>query len=342
MLRAAPFHHPASHPRPVHWDATANGGTGAWTPHGCHPSQLLHGMLLFACTRLGHYALQQRPAHLNANAADPLAGAGFRHPPAALYAASAALFACCWLCIVTYAAAGCRIRMPRRARHALVNQWLALAALVWTFALGIRQTEEWRRCRAIGMALHYLSLCVLLWQCVAVSDLYKRMSRAGGGGGGDRQLQRSDEASAVAKPLGAGAGAAAPKPIMGAYLVGWGIAAIICGISGSVNWPEYADYSYCMLRGGPALSALLVPAGILCAFVALLLVGVRCALRGGRMEGVDGLRQLRHVHGYVGFVWFSECSILITDLKNPSVYSEFFSNLMNSHNICKWVLILRS
>lgn len=298
MLRAAPFHHELSFPRPVWWDADLNGGAGGWSLHGCHYSQLLQGMLLFACNRLGYYGLLQNRRYLNAFAGDQLAGARFRYSPAAVYAGCGTLFVCCWLCIVTYVAAGRAIRMPRRARHALVNTWLALAALAFVFAAGIYQTEEWRRCRAVGMAVHYFSLCVLLWICVAVSNMYKRMSRQErGGGGGVRhavlnQLSGAEDSGGHGHGLSKGGSHAAAavaaansKPIMGVYLVGWGIAMIICGISGSVNIHEYASYAYCFLRTGPALSALFVPAGILVAFVCILFACIRCSLAGGGSGG---------------------------------------------------------
>lgn len=288
MLRAAPFHHELSFPRPVWWDADLNGGAGGWSLQGCHYSQLLQGMLLFACNRLGYYGLLQNRRYLNAFAGDQLAGARFRYSPVAIYVGCATLFVCCWLCIVSYVAGGRSIRMPRRARHALVNTWLALAALAFVFGAGIYQTEEWRRCRTVGMAVHYFSLCVLLWICVAVSNMYKRMSRQDRGGGGRHAVLGGAEDShgggggggGLSKSTAAHA-AAHSKPIMGVYLVGWGIAMIICGISGSVNIHEYASYAYCFLRSGPALSALFVPAGILVAFVCILFACIRCSLAGG-------------------------------------------------------------
>lgn len=30
-----------------------------------------------------------------------------------------------------------------------------------------------------------------------------------------------------------------PKPIIAGYLLGWGVAVIICGISGAINWANY-------------------------------------------------------------------------------------------------------
>ena len=75
------------------------------------------------------------------------------------------------------------------------------------------------------------------------------------------------------------------KPLLGLYLVGWGIALIVCGISGAVNLREYAGYSYCFLKSGAALAALFVPAVILIVYLTILYLLVRCAIRSVDMNG---------------------------------------------------------
>lgn len=176
MLRASPFHHEGSSPRPVWWDPDLNGGAGGWSLQGCHFSQLLHGLLVFACNRLGYYGLLQNVRYLN-DFPDELAGARFRISPSAFYVGGIVLFVCSWINIVTYIAYGQSIQMARRAKHALVNTWLAIALLCMVFTSGVYQTEDYRLCQMIGMALHYFSLCVILWICVSVSNMYKRISK---------------------------------------------------------------------------------------------------------------------------------------------------------------------
>lgn len=70
-----------------------------------------------------------------------------------------------------------------------------------------------------------------------------------------------------------------PKPLLGLYLVGWGIALIICGISGAINLREYAGYAHCFLRTGPALAALFTPAGILLIYLLIVLLLIRRAIQ---------------------------------------------------------------
>lgn len=278
MLRAAPFHNELSLPRPVWWDPELNDGAGGWSFHGCHFSQLLHGLLVFACNRLGYYGLLQNTKYLN-DFRDETAGAKFRLSPPAFYVGSLILFFCVWINIVSYLAYDVSIQMARRTKHSLINMWLALSFLCYLFCVGIYQTEKYKICQSIGITVHYLSLCVLLWLCVSVSNMYKRISRH------DRNIALPvDEVQK--ESIGR-------KPILGLYLVGWGIALIICGISGAVNIREYAAYSYCFLKSGPGLSAFFVPAGILIAFLALLFICIRCSIRtpediGHMSEGTQG------------------------------------------------------
>lgn len=262
MLRAAPFHHKISTPHLVWWDPELNGGVGGWSPQGCHFAQLHQGLWVFSCYRLGYYGLQQNTKYIN-DFPEELAGARFRLSPPAFYFGGIVLFGCTWINIVTYMAYGNSIQMARRTKHSLINTWLAMSLLCFVFTIGIYQTEDYRTCQGIGVSIHYFSLCVILWICVCVSNMYKRISRH------DRNISLPSED--LPKTIG-------QKPILGLYLVGWGIALIICGISGSVNIREYASYSYCFLKSGPALSAVFVPAVILIAFLAILFVCIKCSI----------------------------------------------------------------
>lgn len=71
----------------------------------------------------------------------------------------------------------------------------------------------------------------------------------------------------------------AQKPLLGLYLVGWGIALIVCGISGAVNMRDYAGYSHCFLMPGPALSAVFVPMGVLVLFLMVFFLLIYCGIQ---------------------------------------------------------------
>ncbi|XP_055371243.1 adhesion G protein-coupled receptor A3 [Condylostylus longicornis] len=257
MLRVRPYHNDVSGPVPVWWDPV----TLSWTMHGCQTSYYFHGLLVFSCYRLGYYGLLQNNKYLN-DFPDENAGAKFRISPLGFYIGSIILFICCWINIVTYLSSGSTILMARRQRHALVNTWLAVSLLVTVFALGIYQTEDYRYCQLFGISIHYFSLCVLLWVCVSVSNMYKRLSKR----------NRVPVDDIPKENVGR-------KPILGIYLVGWGIGLIICGISGAVNMREYSSYAYCFFGNGPSLSAIFVPSIILLVFLSILFICVRCHIR---------------------------------------------------------------
>ncbi|XP_013102697.2 adhesion G protein-coupled receptor A3 [Stomoxys calcitrans] len=252
ILRVHPYHNDKSIPIPAWWDAENK----MWSPTACQQLYLHRGLLMFSCKRLGYYGLLQHSLYLNDFKSDD-AGARFRFLPYPIYIGTAVLFACLTINIVTFVVFGRSIRINRQQRHTFINTWLALAILSLIFTLGIYQTERQDNCRLIGILLHYLSLCILLWLCVSLSTMYKRLSK-------HHRVMDSD----LPKD------GRLRKPIMGIYLVGWGIAMMICGISGAVNIKEYAAYSFCFLHNPSAMNAMLVPGGILLIFLCILFLTI--------------------------------------------------------------------
>lgn len=67
------------------------------------------------------------------------------------------------------------------------------------------------------------------------------------------------------------------QPLVGLYLVGWGVAGLVCGLSGAVNLPFYAGAHHCSLGPGPGVSALLGPCFGLTFYLLARALMVRCA-----------------------------------------------------------------
>ncbi|EDV91890.1 GH24621 [Drosophila grimshawi] len=280
MLRAHPYHDERSAPLPAWWDAEHQ----MWNTRVCHQHYQHRTLLMFSCSRSGYFGLLQRAAYLNDYRSE-LAGARFRHAPLPVYVGCGVLFACAWFNIVTFVVFGCAIRINRVQRHALVNTWLALSTLCLVFVLGIYQTSNLLHCRLFGLLLHYLSLCVLLWLCVSLSSMYKRLTKS---------TTATSLPATVGQPLQMREPAEPHqrKPILGIYLVGWGIALLICGISSAVNMSEYAAYSYCFLHNATTMNALLVPAGILLIFSGILALCIYYQLS---QQAVNVLQQQQHL-----------------------------------------------
>lgn len=244
-------------PRPVWWNVNLNNGSGGWSTEGCFVSHELEDNLVFNCKQLGYYGLLQNVEKLNYFQI----GAKFRLSHPAIYVGSSILFVSMLVCILTYLMCYTSIQMPKKAKHSLINTWIAVVLLCFIYVFGIYQTEDAELCQAVGLMLHYFTLSSLLWMCVSVNSMYKRLRKNDAVALQDDELPTEEHIQ---------------KPILGLYLVGWGIALIICGISGAVNMKEYASHSHCFLNSGPSLSALFIPFTILLILLGVFFLLIRC------------------------------------------------------------------
>lgn len=250
ILREHPFHNKQSAPLPVFWDKDLE----AWSSDPCREVYTLQGLTFFSCNQIGYYGLLQQKKYLN-DLSDENAGALFRIFPLVIYVGSGVLFLSSWINIAVYITFGSLIQIKRQQRHSLINTWIAISTLCAVFSIGILQSENYLICKSVGILIHYFSLCVILWHCVSISNMYKRLSKK------SRIVTVSDVSREAAE-----------KPILGIYLVGWGIGMIICGISGAVNMDQYITYHYCFLSKVPALNAIIVPSVIILMFLTILYI----------------------------------------------------------------------
>lgn len=156
-----------------------------------------------------------------------------------------------------------------------------MGLLCFMYTLGIYQTEDVKLCQILGLLIHYLSLSCLLWMCVSASNMYKWVTKT------HNPIRTPEDDIPPDVPV--------QKPILGLYLVGWGIALIVCGISGAVNLKDYAGYSQCFLSTAPALSALFVPGGILLVFLLILFLLIRCTIRNNNVQLSEGTQATENV-----------------------------------------------
>lgn len=248
------------HPIPVIWDVKSN-ESGKWSTEGCHLVNYHNNLVVFHCDRLGYYGLLEDTSYLHER---PVAiGAKFKYSNPAIYVGTFVIICCLTCTSVTYIICNASIIMSKKAKHSVVNTWIAITFLCFLYSAGIQQTESIDICQGVGMSLHYLSLCCLLWMTVSANNMYKRLSKS------DIKAIPDDEIAE--QPI--------QKPILGLYLVGWGIAMIICGISGAINLREYAGYYYCFLSSKSALVTLFVPGIILLLYMMALYLLIRCAIR---------------------------------------------------------------
>ncbi|XP_076258665.1 remoulade isoform X2 [Rhynchophorus ferrugineus] len=262
---------------PVHWDHIL----GRWSTGGCRYGHHIQDHVAFTCKQLGYYGLLQDITYLDVM--DNTNGI-FRLSHPAIYVGNVVVFLSMLIAILTYILGFTSIQMPKKAKHCLINTWLSITLLCFMYTFGIYQTEDQKLCQVIGLLIHYLSLCSILWMCVTINSMYKRLSK-----NGDSILQDDDLPSEP--PI--------KKPVLGLYLVGWGVALIVCGLLAATNIREYASPTHCFLRSGPALSALYGPFTVLFIFLMIHYLLVRCAIynldlsHGGHLS--EGTQATEHV-----------------------------------------------
>ncbi|XP_043260839.1 adhesion G protein-coupled receptor A3 [Colletes gigas] len=261
MLRAPLYYYAGKRLLPVVWDETLN-KSGGWTSNGCYLRNMLNNLIVFHCNRLGYYGLLQDTSYLDQDG-NSITGATFKYLNPAIYIGSIITITCLIITCATYIICYTSITMPKKAKHCVINTWFAMALLSFSYSVGIHQTENIQICQSIGLTLHYLSLCSLLWMAVSASNMYKKFTKS--------DLEDIPNNEIQDQPI--------PKPLLGLYLVGWGVGMIICGISGAINLREYAGYSYCFLSSGPALAALFLPAGILIMYLIIFYLLIKCAIQ---------------------------------------------------------------
>ncbi|XP_063912971.1 adhesion G protein-coupled receptor A3 isoform X1 [Zophobas morio] len=242
-------------PVPVWWDSHLN----TWSSEGCQFSHEYQEHVVFYCHNFGYYGLLHDVATLR----HTYSGARFKLSHPAIYVGSIILFASLLVVILTYLFSYHSIQMPKKAKHSLINLWVAVCLLCFFYVFGIYQTEDLRICEIVGMILHYFTLSSVLWMCVGVNCMYKRLSKSD-------VMELQDDDLPSEQPI--------KKPILGLYFVGWGVAIIVCGISAAINVKDYASPSYCFLRMGPPMSALYVPVAILLIFLGIFFLLVRCSI----------------------------------------------------------------
>lgn len=176
---------------PVYWDHAL----GRWSTQGCRFGHHWQDLVVFSCRKLGYYGLMQDVTYSNLtvhfcllilllnrlhnNRFQGTYKGFFRLSHTAIYVGNAILFISFLTAILTYIFGFVSIQMPKKAKHCLVNTWASIALLCFMYSFGIYQTEDQKLCQIVGLTLHYLSLCSMLWMCVTVNSMYKRLSKNG-------------------------------------------------------------------------------------------------------------------------------------------------------------------
>ncbi|XP_019534117.2 adhesion G protein-coupled receptor A3 [Aedes albopictus] len=270
VLKTALYHDEISKPIPVIWDPLLNDGLGGWSRKFCFQNHLFNRALIFSCKKFGVYAVMQNVKYLNDFLDNEDAGASFRYSEIGVYVGSVALFVACFFNIILYTTFASNIRMNVRKRHCLINLWLSLSALAFLYAFGIHLTEDFKVCEIVGLLMHYFTLATLLWYTTLLCNFYKTISR---------RRNAAQEIDTVASSItSTNEVTKKSKPLLGLYLVGYGISLLI-GTIGAVNLQDYSSYNICFITETPALNSVIFPTIILIAFLVVLFLAVMCTIK---------------------------------------------------------------
>ncbi|EAT41404.1 AAEL006957-PA, partial [Aedes aegypti] len=225
----------------------------------CFQNHLFNRALIFSCKKFGVYAIMQNVKFLNDFLDNEEAGASFRYSEVGIYVGSVALFVACFFNIILYTTFASNIRMNVRKRHCLINLWLSLSALAFLYAFGIHLTEDFKVCEIVGLLMHYFTLATLLWYTTLLTTTQELDTVAS-------SIASTNEATKKSKPL------------LGLYLVGYGISLLI-GTIGAVNLQDYSSYNICFITETPALNSVIFPTIILITFLVVLFLAVMCTIK---------------------------------------------------------------
>nr|KAF6424409.1 adhesion G protein-coupled receptor A1 [Molossus molossus] len=99
----------------------------------------------------------------------------FLHP--VVYACTAVMLLCLLASVITYLMHQSAIRISRKGRHTLLNFCMHAALTFTVFAGGINRTKYPVLCQAVGIVLHYCTLCTMLWIAVTARNIYKQVTK---------------------------------------------------------------------------------------------------------------------------------------------------------------------
>uniref|UniRef100_A0A146MFV1 G-protein coupled receptor 124 n=1 Tax=Lygus hesperus TaxID=30085 RepID=A0A146MFV1_LYGHE len=242
---------------PAWWDDAL----GDWVIPPCRPSHLLSDLLVTKCHHLGYFALI---SDLRSAPAPVVEQAPSRMSSPAVFVGTFIGTTCLIVAAFTYAVCHSAIQMSDKMKHALANTWVAISMLSMVFNIGMYQTEEIHVCQAVGLLLHYLTLCSLFWLAVSINGMHRSVGKL---------VRVVSDSSDVDE----GGPQVVGQPLVGLYLVGWGVSALLVGLSGAVNPKGYAAPTYCTLGPGPGFIPVLVPVSALFVFIFTRALMVRSA-----------------------------------------------------------------
>ncbi|XP_035671784.1 adhesion G protein-coupled receptor A3-like [Branchiostoma floridae] len=257
VIRLRPFAH-GSDMVPVFWDFTELNGQGGWKRGGCQVVSSDVNLTTVHCNHLTNFAILQDMNNPN--------GKGYPHSYGPLEPLHPVVYAGSALCILgllatlfTYIIFRRNIKIPRRNFHMLINLCLNVSLGCAAFTGGVNRIYNEKVCQGVGIVIHLMSLCTLLWIGIGARNVYKQMAKV--------EMLTPDLQVQV------------PRPMLRFYLVGWGVPMIICGITAAANLHHYGGDKFCWMEWDASLLAFFGPAALFCLVNCFLFIRTACAVQ---------------------------------------------------------------
>ncbi|XP_050421143.1 adhesion G protein-coupled receptor A3 isoform X2 [Adelges cooleyi] len=258
-------------PSPSWWNPLS----GLWDINPNASCELAHiggGMLVYRCNRFGYFALTMSQTSIR-NLLSPINSTIKRKTlfsQTSIYIGTFMGSTFLLFSVVLYVILNNNIQMAKKLKHSLPNTWFAMSMFYLVYCNGIHRTENARTCQIIGLLIQFFSLASMFWMTVTIKVLYKRVRKpflpaSTPSDDGGMNIPHED---IVVK-----------KPLLGIYMVGWGIPMLLCGMSSAVNLPGYGGHEgdYCFLKPGPAFGFIVVVALVVICCIIILSMLVSCA-----------------------------------------------------------------
>jgi hypothetical protein len=272
VIRAAePFEHalPPGAVVPVWWDAAGRGGLGAWRPQPCQLISAKSSLIWFSCNQIGFFSYYTTHQALYSQH-----GKGtfrFHHP--VIYVGAIIGIVLISASIITYCISFSSIMMVKELKHSLLNIWIAQVLLIFLFASGIHQTEHEFTCKSVGIFSHYLTLCNLIWLVISMHVVHRKANK-------HKLSQDRHLSAAFIRPASAAESRTSRQSthsfVARCYVLGWGLAAVLCGISAAIDADYYATRTHCFMKLTPFVVGIVVPALVASALLIGLALSAWC------------------------------------------------------------------
>jgi hypothetical protein len=218
-------------PQCVYWNSTPKGGS--WSREGCSLVSTTDSHTNCECNHLTNFALL-----MNVNGPNRPNCIGKTHK----LALSIITYVGCSLSLIALVLTVVTLtifpqQLKTRPNKILINLCLALIGLLVVFLVGIDRTSNQPACKAVGAFIHYFTLSALLWMGIEAFNLYLLLV-----------LVFSRNINYF---------------ILKCCLVGWGVPALIIGITVGQSTDNYGGTEYCLVTQPASFIALLAPAGLI-------------------------------------------------------------------------------